>query len=150
MLFIHAEANVINDNKNYKLYNNDIRFDILADQSLILSKEYIETEFYNNYYVLYSIFEDMVKHKYYSSISNINRAMKNNTISAVLKLTFIADIQKMSKKYEQYAYTVTNIEDLDKYCSGIQYEYNIISKELKRYEMYGNIVIERPLSYYDK
>ena len=53
MLFIHAEANVINDNKNYKLYNNDIRFDILADKSLILSKEYIETEFYNNYYVLY-------------------------------------------------------------------------------------------------
>ena len=49
---------------------------------------------------------------------------------------------------------ITNLKDLDKYCSGVQYTYDYRTKEFQRHESYGNIIhgkyIERPLSYYDK
>ena len=152
MLMKYIEFMVKNNNKDYSLYKRILKFDD-SKSTLILPNEYALDDINKYNYLCDDVINDLIKYKYYSSISNIKRALKNGVLEAKFSIMYLTDINKASYYYQRYENTVTNIEDLDKYCSGIQYEYNIISKELKRYEMYGMPMfgeeyLYRPLEYY--
>ena len=153
MLLRYAEAMVRHEAKDYELFNRELKLDEYID-TLLIPQKYINREFYNRYYLVHDLFEHMVKLKYYSSISNIKRAVKNGALTAQLSIIFATDISRSERKYIDYYDKITNLKDLDKYCSGVQYTYDYRTKEFQRHELYGNIIhgkyIERPLSYYNK
>ena len=153
MILTYAEGMVRHEAKDYELFTRDLAL-YENMNTLLIPQEYIDSEFYHRYYLIHELFEHMVKLKYYSSISNIKRAVKNGTLTAQLSIIFATDISRSERKYIDYYDKITNLKDLDKYCSGVQYTYDYRTKEFQRHELYGNIIhgkyIERPLSYYDK
>ena len=73
---------------------------------------------------------------------------------ALLSISYCTDISRSTRSQGIYFDKVKTLEDLDKYCSAVKFEYNFKTKEIKRYEIYGDIYlgtpIERPISYYTK
>ena len=153
MLMKYIEGYVYNDSKVYSYDNCFLQFDE-NKYSLNISDEYLENDINNNICYLYSIFDDLVKRRLYSSESNAERAARTGALLALLSISYCTDISRSTRSQGIYFDKVKTLEDLDKYCSAVKFEYNFKTKEIKRYEIYGDIYlgtpIERPISYYAK
>lgn len=154
MLMKYIEASVYNQSKHYNFTNRDVLFDkdIL---SVILSKEYINNYINDNIAYIYDLFyNELLDRKLYSSLSNVERAIRTGSLEAYLSITYCTDINKSDSEYMIFRDEVHSLKDVEKYCSGVKYYYNFKTKEISRYEIYGDIVlgdeIHREGSYYDQ
>lgn len=154
MLMKYIEASVYNQSKHYNFTNRDVLFDkdIL---SVILSKEYINNDINDNIAYIYDLFyNELLDRKLYSSLSNVERAIRTGSLEAYLSITYCTDINKSDSEYMIFRDEVHSLKDVEKYCSGVRYYYELRTKEISRYEIYGDIVlgdeIHREESYYDQ
>lgn len=154
MLMKYIEASISHKSKSYNFINRDVLFDkdIL---SVILSKEYINNDINDNIAYIYDLFyNELLDRKLYSSLSNVERAIKTGSLEAYLSITYCTDINKSDSKYMIFRDVVHSLKDVEKYCSGVRYYYELRTKEISRYEIYGDIVlgdeIHREESYYDQ
>ena len=154
MLMKYIEASISHKSKSYNFINRDILFDkdIL---SVILSKEYINNDINDNIAYIYDLFyNELLDRKLYSSLSNVERAIRTGSLEACLSITYCTDINKSDSKYMIFRDEVYSLKDVEKYCSGVRYYYDLRTKEISRYEVYGDIVlgdeIHREESYYDQ
>lgn len=154
MLMKYIEASISHKSKSYNFINRDVLFDkdIL---SVILSKEYINNDINDNIAYIYDLFyNELLDRKLYSSLSNVERAIKTGSLEAYLSITYCIDINKSDNKYMIFRDAVHSLKDVEKYCSGVRYYYELRTKEISRYEIYGDIVlgdeIHREESYYDQ
>ena len=154
MLMKYIEASISHKSKSYNFINRDILFDkdIL---SVILSKEYINNDINDNIAYIYDLFyNELLDRKLYSSLSNVERAIRTGSLEACLSITYCTDINKSDNKYMIFRDKVHSLKDVEKYCSGVRYYYDLRTKEISRYEIYGDIVlgdeIHREESYYNQ
>lgn len=152
MILKYIKATVFNNRKYYEFSTNNVLFDE-NENSIVLSKEYIENDMIvNSCFVESILYDELLERKLYSSISNIKRAIKSGILELSLSITYCNDIDKSSRNYYKFINKVTLLKDVDKYCSAVRYYYNLYTKELKRFEIYGDIIIgnqiEREESYY--
>lgn len=154
MLMKYIEASISHKSKSYYFINRDVLFDkdIL---SVILSKEYINNDINDNIAYIYDLFyNELLDRKLYSSLSNVERAIRTGSLEAYLSITYCTDINKSDSKYMIFRDEVHSLKDVEKYCSGVRYYYELRTKEISRYEIYGDIVlgdeIHREESYYDQ
>lgn len=154
MLMKYIEASISHKSKSYNFINRDVLFDkdIL---SVILSKEYINNDINDNIAYIYDLFyNELLDRKLYSSLSNVERAIKTGSLEAYLSITYCTDINKSDSGYMIFRDEVHSLKDVEKYCSGVRYYYELRTKEISRYEIYGDIVlgdeIHREESYYDQ
>ena len=153
MLMKYIEGYVYNDSKAYSYSDNFVKFD-KHKSSLNLPNEYILNDIDMNISYTYNLFRNLINCRLYSSMSNVERAVRVGALFASLNITYCTDISKSDNAQFLYRDKVKTLDDLDRYCSGVRYEYNLQTKEIKRYEIYGDIIlgddIERPISYYAK
>ena len=153
MLLKYIEGHVFNNNKHYHFTNKDIKFDRMIN-SIIIPTEYIKEDIEDNISYLNSIYYDLIDRKLYSSINNIYRAIKNNTLYVYLSITYCTDISKSDNGYSIFMDNVKSLKQMDRYCSAVKYIYYPRTKEIERYEIYGDIVlgneVKRDESYYDR
>lgn len=154
MLLKYTEVCVKHNSKNYEFKNNHLEFDQFND-NIIFPADHIINDIKNHICYAYDIFTNMVNSKLYSSIGNIERAIRTDALSCYISIIYCNDIDKCDNKYSWiYSKKIKTLNDVNKYCSGIKYEYDLKTKEIKRYEIYGDIIlgdyIERDESYYDK
>lgn len=154
MLMKYIEASISHKSKSYNFINRDVLFDkdIL---SVILSKEYINNDINDNIAYIYDLFyNELLDRKLYSSLSNVERAIRTGSLEAYLSITYCTDINKSDSGYMIFRDEVHSLKDVEKYCSGVRYYYELRTKEISRYEIYGDIVlgdeIHREESYYDQ
>ena len=132
MLMKYIEAYV--DYKGNIFTNKDIEFD-QNKYSIILPKEYVEEDIKDHLYFMNHIFNnDLLDSKRYSTYSSINRAIKNKNIEAILKITYCSDISRSCGENYKLNNLSSSLDDVDKFCTGIQYQYNLRTKEISRYE----------------
>ena len=154
MLMKYIETSVHHKSKSYNFYRNNLEFD--KDQSsIILPINYIKTDIENYKSYVYMILDNMVKSKIYASQYNVERAIKTGSLIAQINITYCTDINKCDNRYSWgYSNIVKNSNDVEKYCSGVRYYYDFKTKEISRYEVYGDIVlgdeIHREESYYNQ
>lgn len=154
MILKYIEAIVSNNIKHYDFTNRDIEFD-KTKGSIILPKEYVEKDLKEHLNFIYSIFYDeLISRKLYSSISNIKRAIKNDVLCASISITYCSDISKSDNMYYVFKNEPKSRNQVARYCTGIDYIYDLKTEKIKRYEVYGDLVlgdrIEREESYYDQ
>lgn len=154
MLMKYIEASISHKSKSYNFINRDILFD-KDIFSVILSKEYINNDINDNIAYIYDLFyNELLDRKLYSSLSNVERAIRTGSLEACLSITYCTDINKSDSKYMIFRDEVYSLKDVEKYCSGVRYYYDLRTKEISRYEVYGDIVlgdeIHREESYYDQ
>lgn len=154
MILKYIEAIVSNNVKHYDFTNRDIEFD-KTKGSIILPKEYVEKDLKEHLNFIYSIFYDeLISRKLYSSISNIKRAIKNDVLNASISITYCSDISKSDNMYYMFRTEPKSLNQVARYCTGIDYVYDLKTEKIKRYEVYGDLVlgdrIERDESYYTK
>lgn len=149
MIEKYIVAEVQHNKKHYLFQQTFLKFD-KNKSSLILQDEYINQDIDDNICYLYSIFDSMIRAGIYSSLDSIKRAIKNDVIKAELNILYITDINKASLLPGYARNQSKSLQDLDKYCSGIQYIYSMKNKSVLRYELYGDPLlgddIVRPLS----
>ena len=153
MLLKFIEASVSNSKKHYRFVDRDLSFD-KTQNSLVLPREYIEKDIEDNLCYVYSIFyNELLERKLYSSLSNIERAVRNGSLFASFSITYCIDINKSDSWYSSLSQIPITLEDVDRCCSAIRYYYNLRTKEIERYEIYGDIIlgdeIKRDDSYYN-
>ena len=155
MLMKYIEANCFNRSKNYNFTVRDLIFDKSLN-SIILSKEYINNDMEHNLSYVYGgiFYNELLDRKLYSSLSNVERAIRTGSLEAYLSITYCTDINKSDSGYMIFRDEVHSLKDVEKYCSGVRYYYELRTKEISRYEVYGDIVlgdeIHREESYYDQ
>ena len=152
MLLKFIEASVSNSKKHYRFVDRDLSFD-KTQNSLVLPREYIEKDIEDNLCYVYSIFyNELLERKLYSSLSNIERAVRNGSLFASFSITYCIDINKSDSKYYTFFDAARYISDIDLCCSAVRYYYDLKTREINRYEIYGDIVlgdeIKRDESYY--
>ena len=149
----YIEGYVYNDSKVYSYDNCSLQFDE-NKYSLNISDEYLENDINMNISYTYNVFRNLINCRLYSSMSNVERAVRTGALFALLNITYCTNISKSDNAQFLYRDKVKTLDDLDRYCSGVRYEYTLQTKEIKRYEIYGDIIlgddIERPISYYAK
>lgn len=146
--FIVAE--VEHNKKRYKFHETYLDYD-KDKSSLILDDEYVKNDLEEeNICYLYSVFRNMVTAGIYSSVSSIERAVKNGVVRANLIIIYMTNIDNVGAGYHYKANECKSLEDLDKYCSGIHYMYDLKDKSITRYELYGDPILGdeicRPIS----
>lgn len=149
MLQKYIVAEVEHNKKRYSFHETMLKFD-KNKSSLIIDDEYVKKDMDNNICYLYSVFRNMVTAGLYSSIYSAERATKNGTIRSQLVIIYMTDINKASSRFHYKNDECKTLEDLDKYCSAVQYVYDLKDKSITRYEIYGDPILGddicRPLS----
>lgn len=153
MILKYIKATVFNTKKHYEFSTNNLLFDE-DKNSIILSKEYIENDMnINSCFIESILYDELLERKLYSSMNNIKRAIKSGVLELSLSITYCNNINKSSRTYYKFIDKVTSLKDVDIYCSAVRYYYNLYTKELRRFEIYGDIIIgnqiEREESYYN-
>ena len=95
----------------------------------------------DNICYLYSVFRNMVNAGIYSSVKSIERAVHNGVIVATLNIFYISDINKAALNPYSSEDLTNTLYDVDIYCSGIQYTYDLKNKSIIRYELYGDLLL---------
>ena len=136
----------------YPYYTNvHLEFDNNIN-TLNISDDYLNNDFEKHAHYINEAYGDIIKRHDYESIEDINADIMSGKLRELLIITYCTDISKCDSLQWQYHDKVNTLEDLDKYCSGVGYSLNPYTKEIKRYEIYGDIYlgdyIERPISYY--
>lgn len=152
MLLKYFEGYVQHNKKLYSFLQRDVSFD-KTQNSIVLPKEYIEKDIEDNLCHVYSIFyNELLDRKLYSSLSNIERAVRNGSLTANLSITYCSDMNRSDSWYSSLSQIPITLEDVDRCCSAIRYYYDLRTKEIERYEIYGDIIlgdeIKRDDSYY--
>ncbi len=145
--FIVAE--VEHNKKDYMFHEAFLCYD-KNRSSLILEDEYIKRDIDNNICYLYSVLNNMINAGLYSSEYSAKRAVKKGILRAELSIIYMTNIDKVGADYHYKENECKTLEDLDKFCSGVQYVYSMKDKSISRYELYGDPIlgddINRPLS----
>lgn len=154
MILKYIEASVSNNKKHYDFIKVDIEFD-KTKNSIILPKEYIEEDIKNHLKFIDCLYYDeLINRKLYSSINSIKRAIKNNCIQVDLSIAYCSDISKSDIMYLSFANEVRSLNHVARYCTAVEYNYNLNTDKITRYEVYGDLVLgdrfEREELYYDK
>ena len=149
MIQKYIVAEVEHNKKNYIFHETFLKFD-KNKSSLIIEDSYVEKDMDKYICYLYSVLRNMVNAGLYSSIYSAERAIKNKVRRAQLIIIYMTDIDKASYRYHYINDECKSLEDLDKYCSSIQYVYDLKDKSIKRYEIYGDPILGddicRPIS----
>lgn len=154
MLMKYIEATVTHKSKDYKFTANHLEFDTHSKykNSIILPEDFIKNDIYSEVgSKIYVIFRNMVNSKIYSSMSNVLRAVRNGTLEAILNITYCTDINRCDTVYgnttaESWWYCTHNnvIKDdasIEKYCSGVSYEYKLGVNEIRQYLVFGDLYL---------
>lgn len=142
-------AEVEHYKKCFILHETFLKFD-KTKSSLIIDDDYVKNDMEINICYVYSLLKNMVNAGIYSSIYSAERAIKNKVLRAQLVIVYMTDINKAAYRYHYQRNECKSLEDLDKYCSGIQYVYDMLDKSITRYELYGDPLLGdnicRPIS----
>lgn len=133
--YIVAEAE--NIKKGYLFQKTFLSFDKDVS-SLIIPDEYVSKDIDSNICYLNSLLDEIVNAGVYSSLSSLKRSIKRGSIRAELNIIYICDINKSKLSPSEYRDKVNSLDDLDIYCSGIQYIYSMKDNNILRYELYGD------------
>lgn len=135
MLQKYIVAEVEHNKKRYKFHETYLDYD-KNKSSLILEEDYVKDDMEDNICYLYSVLRNMVVAGLYSSEYSAERAVKNGVLRAQLIIIYMTDIDKVGAGYHYKVNECKSLEDLDKYCSGIHYVYDMKDKSIIRYELY--------------
>lgn len=149
MLQKYIVAEICNFKKDYKFRETNLQFDKNIS-SLLLTDDYVQKDIDHNTCFMYSVFESMIKSGIYSSISSILRAIKNGVLTADLIIVYTANLNHLYITDGWYMMKDSNsLKSMLKYMTSVQYSYSFKTKEIRRFELYGDPIlgddIERPI-----
>ena len=139
MLEKYIVAEVTNKKKDYLFHQTFLEFD-KDRSSLILEDDYVKKDIDDNICYLYDTLNNMVKAGIYSSLSSAKRAIKNNVLEARLNIIYITNLEKINRAHINI-YETKSLQEVDKYCSAVQYEYSLNNDSVIRYEIYGHAIL---------
>ena len=149
MIQKYIVAEVEHNKKNYIFHETFLKFD-KDKSSLIIEDDYVSKDIDRYICYLYSVLRNMANAGLYSSIYSAERAVKNGILRANLVIIYMTDIEKAATRFHYKENECKSLKDLDKYCSAIQYVYDMKDKSIERYEIYGDPLtgddICRPIS----
>ena len=148
MLQKYIVVEVSHEKHGYMFQQTFLDYD-KTKSSLLLQDAEVKSDIDENICYIYEVLRNMVKAKIYSSLYSAERAVKNNTIKAILNIIYTTDLEKCKPLDKGYN-DIKTIDDFNNYCSAVQYEFSLNDNSITRYELYGDPLlgdyIERPIS----
>lgn len=133
MILKYFDIEIIHNSKNYVFRNS--KMEISDQESIPLSDYEIQCDIDKNICLFYNVLRNMVQAKLYSSEYNAERALKNNTLTAVMNITYIDDLKKC-ESFKTNPYIMKNPELYNDKVSSIRYTY-----------VYGNPLVSQTMIY---